>query len=423
MKKNREEELGIIFPEIVKKLREKYPLYEGIVYNHIDLKNSMKEDRDNFFEMAILMSEDLADQYGSFFLDGFSEEAKIGNYTDMIKVGYQRGIVRTNCVDCLDRTNLMQNLISERAFYKQLRICLRISENEEVDVNDRVMVEFQEMWKSLGDIISLQYGGSKAHRQKGGRSVTKIVTSVKRHVSNTFADNARQFNMSLFLGEIDPNTPYEAFLERSIKDRMHKPSENLICKFDAGDLGGQGFKRYISKLSMERCIVLNESTFLVKYRDLVDWSVPKKFIHVLLNYGSSKLRIRFRKNNSIPVIIGHDEEEPKIKSVKVAEKGENYELDSSLTNNRFLIEQKLENINSFIEVEKFYKYLESAFDFNNSSKKLKATEYFNNEKRDIIEDDDQGFLCKDQTCVGLIDSDLMKISEGKIVNFFLFFLG
>lgn len=420
MKKNREEELGIVFPEIVKKLKETYPQFQGIVYNHIDLKNSMKEDRDNFFEMAILLSEDLADQYGSFFLDGFSKEAKLGNYNDMIKVGYQKGIVRTNCVDCLDRTNLMQNLISERAFYKQLRICLRMSDNFEVDVNDRVMVEFQEMWKTLGDLISLQYGGSKAHRQKGGRAVTKIVTSVKRHVSNTFADNARQFNISLFLGEIDTNISYEEFLSQSV--RMHKPSEKIVCKFEKGDLGGQGFSKYISKQSLKKCIELTDSTFLVKYRDLVDWSVEKKFVHILLDSGSSKLKLNFRKNNYTGVIIGHDEEEPKVKPQKPDQKGENDELDSSLSNNRYIIEQKLENINSFVEIEKFSKYLESAFDYNNSSRKIKAFELYNKKKNGIVGDEDQGFNCSWDADEELIDLDYFKISEGKIVSFLTLFL-
>lgn len=422
MKKNREEELGIVFPEIVKKLREVYPLYEGIVYNHIDLKNSMKEDRDNFFEMAILLSEDLADQYGSFYLNGFSEEAKKGNFTDMIKVGYQKGVIRTNCVDCLDRTNLMQNLISERAFYKQLRICLRIPKDREVDVNDKVMVEFQEMWKIMGDIISLQYGGSKAHRQKGGRAVTKLVTSVKRHVSNTFADNARQFNISLFLGEIEPNISYENFLHK-VQDRsarMHKPSQNLVCKFDKGELGGDGFRRYLSKRTLQDCIELTDSTFLVRYRDLVSWSVEKKFIQILFDSGSYQIKFKFNKNFSIPVIIGHDEEEPKIKAQKSKEKDEDYELDSSLSNGRQLIEEKLENISSFVENEKFHKYLESAFDYNNSSKKINPGEYFLKEKNNII-NEDQGFQCMEEDCDGLIDKDFFKISEGKLVISFVIY--
>jgi hypothetical protein len=155
MKRNREEELGIVFPDIVRKLRERHKCFSGLSYKHIDLKNSMKEDRDNFFEMAILLSEDLINEYGCFFLDGVGDKTKLDPSRSMIVLGYQKGVVRTNCVDCLDRTNLMQNLISERAFYKQLRICLNLKENAEIDVNDRVMISFQEMWRRLGDSISM----------------------------------------------------------------------------------------------------------------------------------------------------------------------------------------------------------------------------------------------------------------------------
>ena len=88
MKKNREEELGIVFPEIVKKLKEKHTCFSGLCYKHIDLKNSMKEDRDNFFEMAILLSEDLVDEYECFYLDGIGERCKLRQNKGMIALGY-----------------------------------------------------------------------------------------------------------------------------------------------------------------------------------------------------------------------------------------------------------------------------------------------------------------------------------------------
>lgn len=50
MKNNREEKLGIVYPEIVQKVQSLSKNFKGVTYQHIDLKNSMKEDRDNFFE-------------------------------------------------------------------------------------------------------------------------------------------------------------------------------------------------------------------------------------------------------------------------------------------------------------------------------------------------------------------------------------
>jgi hypothetical protein len=49
----------------------------------------MKEDRDNFFEMAILLSQDLIDEYQCFYLDGVGKKAKPnGSNGGMIALGF-----------------------------------------------------------------------------------------------------------------------------------------------------------------------------------------------------------------------------------------------------------------------------------------------------------------------------------------------
>jgi len=53
------------------------------------------------------------------------------------------------------------------------------------------------MYNEMGDIISLQYGGSIAHhsqlsKKKGLlQSLPELVTSVKRHLANNFFDPQR----------------------------------------------------------------------------------------------------------------------------------------------------------------------------------------------------------------------------------------
>ena len=61
----------------------------------------------------------------------------------------------------------------------------------------------------MGDIISLQYGGSVAHKTDFGyRNTAKQIeffTSLKRYYSNTFTDQYKQNAINLFLGIHKPN--------------------------------------------------------------------------------------------------------------------------------------------------------------------------------------------------------------------------
>lgn len=45
----------------------------------------------------------------------------------------QTGVFRTNCVDCLDRTNVVQTLLAKRMLEKQLRHYHIIKPNENID--------------------------------------------------------------------------------------------------------------------------------------------------------------------------------------------------------------------------------------------------------------------------------------------------
>jgi hypothetical protein len=64
----------------------------------------------------------------------------------------------------------------------------------------------------MGDHISMQYGGSKAHHSQADRSKSKgvfqslpeLFTSVQRHIANNFKDPQKQNVFNLFLGIYQP---------------------------------------------------------------------------------------------------------------------------------------------------------------------------------------------------------------------------
>ena len=74
----------------------------------------------------------------------------------------QRGIIRTNCIDSLDRTNFGQEMIGYRVALMQLKK-LGLSDNEHINMNSDLFRSITIMYDEMGDQISMQYGGSIAH--------------------------------------------------------------------------------------------------------------------------------------------------------------------------------------------------------------------------------------------------------------------
>jgi phosphatidylinositol 3,5-bisphosphate 5-phosphatase len=72
----------------------------------------------------------------------------------------QSGILRTNCIDCLDRTNAAQFIIGKCAFGHQL-YALGIISNPSVLFDCDAINLLNAMYHDHGDTIALQYGGSQ----------------------------------------------------------------------------------------------------------------------------------------------------------------------------------------------------------------------------------------------------------------------
>ncbi len=76
----------------------------------------------------------------------------------------QTGLVRVNCVDCLDRTNTAQFVVGKCALGYQLYI-LGIIDEPYVPFDCDAMRLLEEAFEDLGDSIAVQYGGSSlVHR-------------------------------------------------------------------------------------------------------------------------------------------------------------------------------------------------------------------------------------------------------------------
>ncbi|RWW29040.1 hypothetical protein GW17_00006453 [Ensete ventricosum] len=74
----------------------------------------------------------------------------------------QKGVLRTNCIDCLDRTNVAQIAYGLTALGHQLH-ALGIKDVPEVDLEDQLAADLMNFYREMGDKLALQYVGSAAH--------------------------------------------------------------------------------------------------------------------------------------------------------------------------------------------------------------------------------------------------------------------
>lgn len=129
------------------------------------------------------------------------------NGRDFKNTKIQEGICRTNCIDCLDRTNAAQFVIGKRALGFQLK-ALGITDNTYLEYDSDIVNILTELFHDHGDTIALQYGGSHlVNTMETYRKINQwsshsrdMIESIKRFYSNSFVDAQRQDAINLFLG-------------------------------------------------------------------------------------------------------------------------------------------------------------------------------------------------------------------------------
>ena len=72
----------------------------------------------------------------------------------------QSGVLRTNCIDCLDRTNGGQFALGMKFLNTSLRV-LGLNDHKPLDPSNKLLMELMEMYGEVGDRIAVQYGGSE----------------------------------------------------------------------------------------------------------------------------------------------------------------------------------------------------------------------------------------------------------------------
>ncbi|KAJ9540841.1 hypothetical protein OSB04_027347 [Centaurea solstitialis] len=124
------------------------------------------------------------------------------------KVSAQVGIVRTNCVDCLDRTNVTQSMIGRKMLEFQLQRLGVFDAEETISAHPNIDDCFKILWANHGDDISIQYSGTPALKgdfvRFGKRTVQGILkdgwNALMRYYLNNFVDGTKQDSIDLLQG-------------------------------------------------------------------------------------------------------------------------------------------------------------------------------------------------------------------------------
>jgi hypothetical protein len=163
---------------------------------HAEMRNALGFEESDFLRASLQSSLDAF----AFFL---SNDAFDGERIRSTVMFSQEGVFRTNCLDCLDRTNLVQTHISLTAlelFFSQ-QGCTLVPE---------LQMRHSSLWADNGDALSRIYAGSGAIKSSltrhGKLSLAGAFADVRKSATrlyiNNFADKARQNTIDIMLGRL-----------------------------------------------------------------------------------------------------------------------------------------------------------------------------------------------------------------------------
>ncbi|KAI9745577.1 MAG: phosphatidylinositol-3,5-bisphosphate 5-phosphatase [Claussenomyces sp. TS43310] len=193
----RESKLLLEFTNAIHYLNQFLPIGKRIIHKAWDMSRASKSHDQDVIGTLEDIAEDVVTTTGFF---------RNGDGRTIIPL-MQNGVARTNCIDCLDRTNAAQFVIGKRALGHQLHALGVIADNS-VNYDTDAVNLFTHMYHDHGDTIAVQYGGSQlVNTMETYRKINQwtshsrdMVESFKRYYNNSFLDGQRQEAYNLFLG-------------------------------------------------------------------------------------------------------------------------------------------------------------------------------------------------------------------------------
>lgn len=150
----------------------------------------------------------------------------------------QDGVFRVNCLDCLDRTNLIQQVICQSVLECMFKNYLQNDNHRDRMALEETINKHNGLWADNGDAISQIYTGTNALKSSFSRSgkmnfagaLSDVTKSVSRMYQNTFVDSKKQSTMDLLLGyDAQSSTPVRIYdpINEYVNDKLEKLSSTF----------------------------------------------------------------------------------------------------------------------------------------------------------------------------------------------------
>ncbi|KAG9097512.1 hypothetical protein FS749_006131, partial [Ceratobasidium sp. UAMH 11750] len=209
-------------------------------------------------------------------------------------VARQRGVFRTNCIDCLDRTNVVQSAFARYVMNNQLQAIAIVNPNP-ADVEADMV--FNDVWANNGDAISRAYAGTSALKgdftRTGRRDLSGMFNdgrnSLARMYTSNFADYFSQATIDFMLGHRTVAVFSEFLLRLSSTD----PREIL----KASKIRASAIETTIARVVLEYEHAVNAWTLLSPAQ--VGVTVADKFVEKILVLTASAIYIVVRVRCSV----------------------------------------------------------------------------------------------------------------------------
>ncbi|KAL2604406.1 hypothetical protein AAZV13_09G066000 [Glycine max] len=187
-----------------------------------------------------------------------SGESNLANGNHFVKPPmFQRGVLRTNCIDCLDRTNVAQYAYGLAALGHQLH-ALGIIDHPKIDLDDPLSDDLMGFYERMGDTLAHQYGGSAAHKKifserrgqwKAATQSQEFFRTLQRYYSNAYMDAEKQNAINIFLGHFQPQLGKPALWD--LGSDQH---------YDIGRYGDDDARSFVKRCFSDGSIIDGNST-------------------------------------------------------------------------------------------------------------------------------------------------------------------
>ncbi|KAK7060444.1 Inositol-1,4,5-trisphosphate 5-phosphatase 1 [Paramarasmius palmivorus] len=204
---------------------------DNLNITHFDFHNQVRIGGHDSVVRELRRMEPITDdieRFGYTLCDSSSDEI----------VTEQRGVFRTNCLDCLDRTNFVQDILSRNTLEQYLLLVHR----EWIHLHT-LWTNHRELWAENGDALSRIYAGTGAlntsFTRSGKRTLAGVLADATKSVSrayiNNFQDKGKQIAIDMFLGNMSSQRQVTIFdpihdsVRAALEQRVHEYSSTKPC--------------------------------------------------------------------------------------------------------------------------------------------------------------------------------------------------